>query len=67
MDFILRSAHEIAAGDADRGRYTHTAKQIAYDVNSTTQVDPILDIAKAGLQAERIDWKHNLGRRKPIV
>jgi len=68
MDWILRSASDILQRSQLHHKhivYTHTARQIAYDVNSTTQVDPILDIASPALK--RVDAKRNLGRRFPIT
>lgn len=66
MDFVLRSAHELVS---PASRYTHTAKQIAYDVNATTQIDPVVDPKDPSVNKPNIPAKLNLGRRfrtKPL-
>lgn len=62
MDFVLRSAHEMAsAGRASS--YSFTAKQIAYDVNATTQVSPVVNISDPAINVQNIDPHRNIGRR----
>jgi len=62
LDYVLRSAHELKQADGAHS-YTHTGKQILYDVASTTQVEPIVDIGAAPYRdAERIPAKRNAGR-----
>ncbi|KAJ8610357.1 hypothetical protein CTAYLR_003899 [Chrysophaeum taylorii] len=63
MDYILRSAHEIASGGHGTP-YTFTASQIKFDVNATTQVPPVVDIAHPSMNLQHIDWKLNVGRTK---
>lgn len=63
MDFVLRSAHELASSMT---RYTHTAKQIAFDVNATTQIPPVVDIADPSMNFPNLPAKKNYGRRKPV-
>lgn len=66
MDYVLRSAHELASPAAS-ARYTHTAKQIAFDVNATTQVPPIVDIASPDVNVPHVDPARNLGRKFPTA
>jgi len=64
MDYVLRSAHEVARAGATA--YTHTARQIAFDVNATTQVDPVVDIARPEMRRQNLDAGLNLGRRHRV-
>uniref|UniRef100_A0A7S3JSJ3 Spore protein YkvP/CgeB glycosyl transferase-like domain-containing protein n=1 Tax=Aureoumbra lagunensis TaxID=44058 RepID=A0A7S3JSJ3_9STRA len=66
MDWILRSAHEIATPQGVTA-YTHTARSIAYDVNATTQVKPIIDIKSPAINVHHINPSINLGRRYHVT
>lgn len=61
LDWILRSAHEIRAEESS---YTHTARQIKYDLKSTTQVEPFVDIGGAFKDVKSVSPVANVGRRK---